>query len=414
MRRTGAGLMLYSCPDRQSAGSFLQVWLVMRLSGFILDNLEAIVQEWEDFARTMATPGEALDTAALRDHAEPMLRAIAADLRTEQSAREQLEKSQGQAATDDGSAARTHAMTRLMSGFTMDRLVSDFRALRATVIKLWMNQEMARSDSQVDDMIRFNEAIDQALAESISSYASAVQASRNIFLGILGHDLRTPLNAILLGADVLLRTNELGPRPIKIASRIYSSVKRASQIVGDLLDFTRSQVGPGIPLTKARIDVQPVCARIVEESRTVYPDADIRLSASERIVGMFDGARLEQVFSNLIGNAIQHGDGREAVNVSLESADGSLHFSVHNTGTPIPEAVLPFIFNPMGRYGPEQMTDYGPYASLGLGLFIVAQIVEAHGGRIDVSSDLETGTRFLVLIPLDLPVAVKQPAIQPA
>jgi signal transduction histidine kinase len=373
----------------------------MRLSGFILDNIEPIVQEWEDFARTIATPGESLDTAALRDHAEQMLRAIAADLRTAQSANEQVQKSHGQTGAPGDTAAKTHAMTRLMSGFTIDQLVSEFRALRASVIKLWMRQEKATTDIPIDDMIRFNESIDQSLAESISSYTKGVQASRNIFLGILGHDLRTPLNAILLGADVLLRTNNLDPRPTKIASRIYSSVKRASKIVGDLLDFTRSQIGPGIPLTKDFIDISPVCLRIVDESRMVHPEADIRLTSVDRVVGMFDGARLEQVFSNLIGNAIQHGDGRDPVSVTLEASDDTLQFSVHNTGSPIPEKVLPFIFNPMGRYAPEKVTNYGPYSSLGLGLFIASQIVEAHGGRIDVSSEADSGTRFVVFIPLD-------------
>lgn len=372
----------------------------MRLSGFILENIEPIVQAWEDFARTLATPGEPLDSVALRDHAEMMLRAIAADLSTAQSTREQIEKSHGQAVTEDNTAAKTHAITRLMSGFTIDQLVAEFRALRSSVISHWMRQERAGAPTQVEDMIRFNEAIDQALAESISSYTKAVQGSRNIFLGILGHDLRTPLSAILLGADVLLRTNDLGARPIKIASRIYTSVKRASQIVGDLLDFTRSQIGHGIPLKKEQMDIQPVCERIVEESRTVHPEADIHLTCSGRVVGEFDGARLEQVFSNLIGNAIQHGAGCDPVTVTLDSHGGILQFSVHNTGSPIPEEVLPFIFNPMGRYAQEMVTDNGPYSSLGLGLFIVSQIVESHGGRVEVTSQAETGTKFVVLIPL--------------
>ncbi|WP_024670672.1 sensor histidine kinase [Pseudomonas tremae] len=373
----------------------------MRLSGFILENIEPIVREWTDFARTLGTPGEPLDSRELKDHAEQMLRAIATDLRTDQSSQEQVEKSLGQVLSDDQTAAKTHAITRLMSGFTIDQVVSEFRALRASVIKQWMTHQTADPQLQMEDMIRFNEAIDQALAESISSYTSAVQVSRNIFLGILGHDLRTPLSAILLGADVLLRTSDLGARPTKVASRIYSSVKRASQIVGDLLDFTRSQIGPGIPLKKTNIDIQPICARIVDESSTVNPEADIRLISNDPVIGNFDGDRLEQVFSNLIGNAIQHGSSRDPVEVTLNAADGILQFTVHNSGSPIPEDVLPFIFNPMDRYSPEKMTDNGPYSSLGLGLFIVARIVDAHGGRIEVTSKADKGTTFAVFIPLN-------------
>lgn len=373
----------------------------MRLSVFILENIEPIVQEWENFARTMDTPGKPLNTEALRDHAELMLRTIAADLRTEQSAQEQVDKSQGHGTSQEETAAKTHAITRLMSGFTIDQLVSEFRALRASVISHWMKQVRSGTEFQVEDMIRFNEAIDQALAESINSYTEAVQASRNVFLGILGHDLRTPLSAILLGADVLLRMDDLGARPTKIASRIYSSVKRASQIVGDLLDFTRSQVGPGIPVSKVKLDIGPVCERIVDESRTVYPDTDIHLNSVGHALGDFDGDRLEQVFSNLINNAVQHGDGRDPVTVTLETAAGKLLFSVHNSGSAIPEEVLPFIFNPMGRYSPQASIDHGPYSSLGLGLFIADQIVGAHGGRIEVSSDTKSGTRFVVSLPLN-------------
>jgi signal transduction histidine kinase len=372
----------------------------MRLSDFILENLEAILQQWEDFARTIDRPGQPLDAAGLRDHAQLMLETIAADVSTHQSIRQQLEKSHGHGPGEDDSAAETHAITRLIAGFTIDQIVAEFRALRASVISLWMEHVQTGEHLEVQDMIRFNEAIDQALAESIASYTAAVQASRNIFLGILGHDLRTPLGAILLGADVLLRTDDLGARSTKIASRIYSSVKRASQIVGDLLDFTRSQQGPGIPVSRMLIDVVPVCERIVDESRTVHPEARIQLNSAANVVGHFDGARLEQVFSNLIGNAIQHGDGRSLITVELALTDPHLTFSVHNHGSLIPADVLPLIFNPLGRFSRDDATQQGAQSSLGLGLYIAAEIVTAHEGRIDVTSTVEGGTTFTVVLPL--------------
>lgn len=372
----------------------------MRLSEFILGNIEPIVQEWEDFARSLGNVGKPLNDEALRDHAEQILRAIATDLATAQSERQQVDKSKGHGPAEQGTAAESHATTRLISGFTLDQVVSEFRALRASVIKLWMRDLTPGAPFQVEDMIRFNEAIDQALAESIASYAEAVQASRNIFLGILGHDLRSPLSAILLGADVLLRTSDLGAKPTKIASRIYTSVKRASEIVGDLLDFTRSQVGPGIPVRKTHMDIVPVCERIVEECRTVHADADIVLHTVGAATGGFDGARLEQVFSNLINNAVQHGDSNAPITVTLLAPADAVVFSVHNSGRPIPEQVLPSIFNPMDRYSPQSSIDHGPYASLGLGLFIAAEIITAHDGHIEVTSDAATGTTFTVHLPV--------------
>lgn len=189
-----------------------------------------------------------------------------------------------------------------------------------------MRQVKAGEEFEVEDMIRFNEAIDQALAESISSYAAAVQASPDVFLGVLGHDLRTPLSAILLGADVLLRTDELGTRATKIASRIYASVKRASNIVGDLLDFTRSQIGGRIPVNRLLMDIAPACERIIDESRAVNPEAHIVVTIVESAAGEFDGGRLEQVFSNLIGNAVQHGADHSPVTVTLDKTDDTVQF----------------------------------------------------------------------------------------
>ncbi|MGL6244533.1 ATP-binding protein [Pseudomonas sp.] len=374
----------------------------MRLSDFITENLEPILQAWEDFARTIDTPGAPLDTKALRDHAEQMLHAIVLDLRTKQSADEQIAKAQGNApATDEETPAETHAVTRLMAGFTIDQMVSEYRALRTSVLSQWLKKVKAGTplDVDVDDMTRFHEAIDQALAESIASYSRAVEASRNVFLGILGHDLRTPLGAILLGADVLRRSEGLGVRATKISAQIYTSVKRASQIVGDLLDLTRCQMGPGIPVKKKALDLLPLCERIVDELRAFHTNTDILFEKKASADGEFDGARMEQVFSNIISNAVQHGDNRHPIEVTLNVSKDSVIFSVHNSGKPIPDDVLPFIFNPMGRFSQHSIVDHGPSEGLGLGLFIASEIVASHGGVIEVFSSQEHGTTFLVRVP---------------
>ena len=373
----------------------------MRLSDLILENLEPILQAWEDFARTIETPGADLDSEALRDHAEQMLRAIVSDLRTKQTKREQAAKSQGQAPlNDEETAAETHAITRLMAGFTIDQMVSEYRALRASVVIQWMRQVKSGATINVDDMTRFHEAIDQALAESIASYSRAVEASRNVFLGILGHDLRTPLGAILLGADVLRRSEGGGAKSTKVANQIYTSVRRASQIVGDLLDLTRCQMGPGIPVKTADVDLSPLCDRVVEEIRAFHPEAIVLFEAKAPVQGRFDGARIEQVFSNIISNAVQHGDNQLPIKVELGTSEGCAFFTVHNSGEPIPEDVLPFIFNPMGRFSQRSAVDHAPAEGLGLGLFIASEIVASHNGLIDVISDSSSGTTFVVKLPL--------------
>jgi signal transduction histidine kinase len=371
----------------------------MRLAAFITTHMESILQEWEDFARTVDIPGPPMDSTGLRDHASLMLETIAEDLKTEQTEQQQVDKSHGKApgSTED-TAAESHALTRLASGFTIDQMVSEYRALRASVLKHWMTTPQEDSEYHIRDMLRFNEAIDQALAESVASYTRAAQSSRDIFLGILGHDLRTPLGAILLASDVLLRTDDLGGRATKLSARIYSSVSRANRIVADLMDFTRVHLGNGIPIRTERVDLVPICEQIVDEASTFHPNAEIVAATCKAAVGEFDAPRIEQVFSNLISNAVHHGDKESPVSVCLECAKTEVVFSVHNQGAPIPEQVLPTIFQPMERYiagvGSEQPAGGG----LGLGLHIAAEIVEAHKGKIEVESG-SAGTRFTVRLP---------------
>lgn len=371
----------------------------MRLSSFITTHMESILQEWEDFARTLVISGPPMDSKGLRDHASLMLKTIAQDLKTEQTAQQQVEKSHGKAprGTYD-TAAEFHALTRLTAGFTIDQMVSEYRALRASVLKHWMATPLADSTHNMLDMLRFNEAVDQAMAESVASYTRAAQTSRDIFLGILGHDLRTPLGAILLASDVLLRTDDLGARATKLSARIYSSVRRANRIVTDLMDFTRVHLGQGIPIQAERVDLVPICEQIIDEAATFYPNAEIVAATCIAAVGDFDAPRIEQVFSNLISNAVHHGEKQSPVSVSLECAESEVVFSVHNQGSPIPENVLPTIFQPMERYASRGDSGQSASGGLGLGLHIASEIVEAHKGKIEVESGT-AGTLFTVRLP---------------
>lgn len=372
----------------------------MRLATFIDQNQEAILEEWERFARTIDAPGKELNPETLRDHAGEILRTVVVDLRSRQSAHEQIEKSKGhgQHASME-TAAETHAVTRLLSGFTMDQMVSEYRALRASVLKLWMAENRGGADSVIDDVMRFNEAIDQALTESIAGYSRAVEAAQTIFLGVLGHDLRSPLAAIGMGIETLERTARLEGRSLEISAMIQSSVKRSARVIGDLLDFTRSQQASGIPIKRQETDLSPLCRTIVDEVRAAYPTAHIRLEGCEGATGWFDGARMEQVFCNLIANAVHHGDQESEILVTLATRDDQILFTVHNLGKPIAEEDLPFIFNPMGRFSEHSQEDFGPIAGLGLGLFIASQIINAHHGTIDVTSGAQEGTQFVMTLP---------------
>ena len=373
----------------------------MRLADFIAANLEPILAEWEAFARTHVPAGEVMDVAALRDHAADILKAVAADLRRPQTERERAEKAKGDAEPLPGAAdtaAETHGALRAESGFTLGQMVSEFRALRASVIRLWRAAGGPPGATAVEDVTRFNEAIDQALAESLTRYARDLEHSKEMFLAILGHDLRTPLGAIMMSATGLLMSRDLGQPQQGAVSRILTSGTRIKGMVNDLLDFTRTRLGAGIPLACAEMDLAEVGRQVVEEVAAYHPGSDLRFEASGPVRGSWDGARVGQALSNLVGNAVQHGSPETPVAVVARGTADEVAVAVHNRGPAIPPARLHQIFSPLKRIarGAPQPHDSG---SLGLGLYIASEIVKGHGGRIDVESSEAGGTTFTVHLP---------------
>lgn len=372
----------------------------MRLYDFISKHMEQILVAWERYARTIDTPLPVMDTKGLRDHAQFILETVARDMRSTQTEQQQIDKSEGRGPQTAGdSPAETHARTRLLAGFTMDQMVSEYRALRASVLRLWLADNAFDEGHHVDDMVRFNEAIDQALVESVATYGQVVEQTRKTVLGVLGHDLRSPLGAVMMASDLLRERGNLAERELKLAAQISASVRRADLMVNDLLDLARVNLGTGIPVVVQDCELNALCTSVIEELRTGFPEAQIVLHSDERVSGQFDPMRMEQVFTNLIANAIRHGDAQRPIHVTLARDAGGSLFSVHNRGELIPAQVMPYLFNPEGRYSTYASGEQGSSAGLGLGLFIAAQIVEGHGGSIEVESTLDQGTTFKVLLP---------------
>ena len=189
----------------------------MRLAGFILANIEPILVEWEAFARSLAA-GKGLTRLALRDAAEEILLATARDMGIGQSLAQQASKSQGQGGAGGeesdrlDQASQLHGVERMGSGFDIMEVVAEYRALRATVLRLWRASCPQPDINDIDDITRFNESIDQSLAEAVDSYTARVEQSRRMFLAILSHDLRNPLNSIRMAAQVVSRTKKRRPR----------------------------------------------------------------------------------------------------------------------------------------------------------------------------------------------------------
>lgn len=375
----------------------------MRLADFILANREPILAEWEAFAREI-WHGLAPDPATLRDHAEAILVATVADMQAEQTAEQQSDKSKGRrdlsrAARQMSRASVEHGAGRLVSGFDLLSLLSEYRALRASVIRLWTESCPAPHRDDLVDLTRFNESIDHSIAQSTATFAENGERSRQMFLAMLGHDLRNPLNTIAMSAQLLSLDEGLAPCSAEAARQISVSADAMAHIVADVLDFATTRLGGTIPVEREPIDLNELCEEVVAEMRAGHSKRAILLASPGAVMLRADGARLRQALSNLIGNALQHGDGACSVTLSEAAAGERVLLSVHNAGDPIPASAVGTIFNPLVRGPGSESRGSKRTSSIGLGLYIVQQIVDAHGGEIDVESSAEAGTTFAVRLP---------------
>ncbi len=373
----------------------------MRLASFIRSQAPRIVVEWENFARNLMPAAEGMTPLALRDHIKDILTFVADDIESSQSKDEQVRKSRGEKLPDPAqdSAAETHASLRQAGGFNMNQMVSEYRALRASVIKLWSEDTRDATSTDFDDLTRFNEAIDQALTVSIRHYSEKLEAARHILLGILGHDLRNPIGASNMCAQLLLKTGALNDRQTTYIEHIVESTNRAIEIVTTLLDITSARLGSGLPVVKEKMDVGFVCKQVMEEMRALYPNRVFTLDLSGKLEGEWDKPRMGQVFSNLVGNAAQYAFSDSPVAVVLDGKDNELVLSVHNDGRPIAAHAMEKIFGSFTRGDLAPRIDGPGHANLGLGLYIVREIVEAHGGAIAVASSEKEGTTFTARFP---------------
>jgi signal transduction histidine kinase len=360
----------------------------VKLSQFIQDNHKTIVDEWETFARGLVPAAGAMSEAGLRNHAEDILHAIVEDLDTPQDSSEQLEKSKGRGEEHVMEAVgRAHAALRIEDGFTLSQLVAEYRALRASILRLF---ERA-GGNDMRQVTRFNESIDEALSEATDRYMIVMNRTRDQFIAILGHDLRTPLSVIFMSAGLIAKGADAGGA----AEQILRSGERMSQMVDDLLDLTRTRLGGGIPIEPVQMDLDAMCRAMLSEFQAIYSKRRLEFHSEGDLRGRWDPARLSQVLSNLLGNALQHGEHDSPIGVVARVDGEEVVIDVHNEGSPIPPGDLANIFEPMVSHarGSARST------SVGLGLFIAREIVMAHGGTVAVTSIAGEGTTFSVRLP---------------
>lgn len=225
-------------------------------------------------------------------------------------------------------------------------------------------------------------------------YALALQMN-DLFLGILSHDLRNPLSTLVTGSEFLERQVS-DPAHARTLRRMAFAGRRMGDMIEQLLDLTRARLldGLGLASTREGADVAALVHRAVEELRGAHPERVIDLRGIDRCITAGDADRLVQLFSNLIGNALHHGDAREPVTVEVGCTDREVTVVVHNAGA-IPAELVPSLFDPFRRRWGVRASSKG----LGLGLYISQQIAQGHGGTVSVASSVEAGTTFTVRLP---------------
>lgn len=368
----------------------------MKIADFLEAAREEILGEAVAYARTIM-PLKAEDEAVLRDHLPLVLEAISTDLRTPQSRTESIRKSHGRATREPGSpdtAAEAHGLLRARSGLHIEQVVAEYRALRSSVLRLWGEAAPASVDS-LADVGRFNEAIDQALAESVQTFAAEVEHWQQIFLAVLGHDLRGPLNAIVMTTE-LLAAKQKGDVS-RATLTLQRSARRMAALLDSLLEYNRAGLGVGMVLELAPIDLAVSIVEEVEVQGAALPGAKIELSVTGDMRGNFDSSRIREAAGNLITNAVKHGIASEPVVVKLEGDEKAVHLTVENaTAHEIAAGELDALFEPLRRGNPGRSGEGRTH--LGLGLFIVRQIARAHGGEVLGYSSAHK-VRFTITLP---------------
>jgi signal transduction histidine kinase len=376
----------------------------VRLADFITSNVEPILEEWESFARTLKPAANDMTSKELRNHAAIMLKIIAEDLQTAQSPKEQVDKSHGSEAGEHEDAG--HGIARQRSNFTIEQVCSEYRALRSSVLRLWAQSLPLTSTTDIGDIIRFDEAIDQLLAASVFSYAAAKLKAEDVerdrrsqFLAMLGHELRNPLAPISSAAAILKRAKTDNPVVGNVSDVIARQVTHMASLVDDLLDVSRVTRGV-IEVKLEVVDIREVIEHAVEQ---VGPQISARrqklvvTAPPEPAVVQADKKRVVQIITNLLANAAKYTPEGGHVQLMTTLFDKEVVISIKDNGAGIAPDFIPQAFD---LFSQAARTSDRSQGGLGLGLALVKNLVELHGGQVACASEgLGKGSQFTVRLP---------------
>lgn len=298
--------------------------------------------------------------------------------------------------------AKAHVRHRIAQRYTLAEELRELSALRAVIVDLCAQEGVALGGEESQLV---HSAIDEVMTTAAVHMEQMSSADlrrdvmlRELFIAVLGHDLRNPIHAIQLAVGIVLKRLDVPEAVMRIVQRIAASNDRAKEMVEYLLDLTRVRAQGGLPIEREQVDLCAICEQSIEELELSRPERRIHFEAHGNGHGEWDPGRMGQLLSNLVGNALDHSPPEEPVRVTLRGKKRDVVLEVANHGAPIPAELLPVLFDPFRR-GEQNQEELRRSKGLGLGLFIVKAIVDAHGGTIEVTSTQGEGTMFRVTLP---------------
>ncbi|MGE5522413.1 MAG: sensor histidine kinase [Rhodospirillaceae bacterium] len=374
------------------------------LSQFIRDSMPRLLQEWDAYATTCIPAASDLDATALRDHAAELLAWVADDMEDPQTAAEQRSKSLGTRLRTSlmDTPAERHAVLRVAGKFTIDQIVGEFRALRASVLRMRAESLPTITRADVEEMTRFDEAIDQMLSESVARFAMLAEetlrresVNKDRFLAVLSHELRNPLNAITAVSAAL----DAGSGDNRVLREILKrQMRHFKRLLDDLLDLSR------IAMNRISLNIESVDVKTcIEDALTASKEAVERKadtvtfqSPNHPVVIEADCTRVTQMITNLVNNAAKYSPAGSRIEVTLRYDGHAAEICVKDNGRGITADEVPHLFEPFHVDG-ERRRDL---SGLGIGLWLTRTLAELHGGRITVESNGRgTGAEFCIMLP---------------
>ncbi|HTL33293.1 MAG TPA: HAMP domain-containing sensor histidine kinase [Kofleriaceae bacterium] len=351
------------------------------VADFLRSQMQRIAERWEEEVRADLPALSKMTKPVLFDHLPEFLDGLA----------DWIDGNPELAEVKFARLAEGHALQRLGYGVGLETLTREYSKLRVVLLRLLNKLEPTQEVRE--DMVTLHEGMDRAINEAMHRYATRRDEVRERFVAILGHDLRDPLSTVVISANMLAANPSLKPEHRVVASRIVRACDRMQRMISDVMDFARGHLGNGIPANPTLNDMGEILRAAADEISGANPQREVAIDTQGDLRGAFDRDRVHQALTNLISNAVNHGEGRIEVRAFETEDHHAVITEVTSHGEVIPEPLRERLFDPFA-----QGEIAGPRRGLGLGLFIVQQIAIAHGALCEVTSN-EQGTTFRIRWP---------------